>query len=90
MMVVVKFYYISKAFQCVNVCGHVFWRQFAVVYGSCQRREGIRSISVRVCMCLKEGQKGTSNRKASGALPGQGLLETDFTRPSVQKKPSFW
>ncbi len=36
MMVVVKFYYISKAFQCVNVCGHVFWRQFAVVYRSCQ------------------------------------------------------
>lgn len=53
--------------------------------------EGKRSISVlSVCMCPEEGQKGTSNRKASGALPSQGLLETDFTRPSVQKKPSFW
>lgn len=53
--------------------------------------EGIGSIGVlSVCMCPEEGQKGTSNRKASGALPVQGLLETDFTRPSVQKKPSFW
>lgn len=77
MMVIIKFYYILKDFYvAVSVC-------FVV--------EGIRSISVlSVCMCPEEGQKGTSNRKASRALPGQGLLETDFTRPSVQKKPSFW
>jgi len=53
--------------------------------------EGIRSISVlSVCMCPEEGQKSTSNRKASRTSPSQGLLETDFIRPSVQKKPSFW
>lgn len=64
---------------------------FVVVCKACQRGEGVRSISVvNVCMCPEKGQKGTSNRKASRALPGQGLLETDFTRPSVQKKPSFW
>lgn len=48
---------------------HVFWRQFAVVYRSCQRREGKRSISVlSVCMGPEEGQKGTSNKKKPAGL----------------------
>lgn len=76
-MVIIKFYYILK--------------DFYVAMSECFVVEGIKSFSVlSVCMCPEEWQKGTSNRKASRALLGQGLLETDFTRPSVQKKPSFW
>lgn len=59
-MVIVEWHFFS------NICVQVLWREFAVVYRACQRRKGIRSMSVLSVCVLRRGRKTLQTEKPAG------------------------